>query len=168
MNKTTLVGLSGQTQRFQLDDDAYGRLTRYLDQAARRLQDDPDRTEVLDDLERSIGTKLAAAVGAEDRVLTVGDIDTVIQQIGTVDTGREPAPGPEPTAPRRRRRLRRIKEGQQIAGVCTGLADYSEIDVDWVRTIFILGALVTAGLLIVAYIAMAFILPIDPTRDATS
>ncbi len=52
--------------------------------------------------------------------------------------------------------------------MCTGLADYSEIDVDWVRTIFVLGALVTAGLLIVVYIAMAFILPIDATRDATT
>jgi len=168
MNKTILIGLSGQSQRFQLEDDAYQRLTRYLDQAAVRLQDDPDRAEVLDDLERSIGTKLAVALGAEDRVLTLGDVDAVIRQIGAVDTGRERGPGPEPTTPRRRRRLRRIKEGQQIAGVCTGLADYSEIDVDWVRTIFILGALVTAGLLIVVYIAMAFILPIDATRDATT
>lgn len=168
MNKTTLVTLAGQTRGFRLDHDADQRLTSYLDQAAARLRDDPDRTEIVDDLERSIGTKLAAALADEDRVLTVGDIDTVIRQIGTVDTGREPAPGPAPAAPRRRRRLRRIKEGQQIAGVCTGLADYSEIDVDWIRTIFILGALVTAGLLIVVYIAMAFILPIDATRDATT
>jgi phage shock protein PspC (stress-responsive transcriptional regulator) len=100
-------------------------------------------------------------------VLTVADIDAVIQQIGAVDTGREPGPGPAPAAPRHRR-LRRIREGQQIWGVCNGLADYAEIDVAWVRTIFVLGTLVTAGFLIVVYIALAFLLPVDATRDATS
>ncbi len=67
----------------------------------------------------------------------------------------------------RGRRLQRVREGQQIAGVCNGLAAYSEIDVDWVRTIFVLGTLVTAGLLGLVYIAMAFILPVAPSGDAT-
>ena len=63
----------------------------------------------------------------------------------------------------RPRRLKRVREGQQIAGVCTGLAAYSEIDVDWVRTVFVLGTLVTAGVLGIVYIAMAFILPVAAT-----
>ena len=68
----------------------------------------------------------------------------MLEAIGTVDTGR--ADEPEDSAPQpRRRRLMRIREGQQLAGVCNGLAAYSEIRVDWVRTIFVLATLVTAG-----------------------
>ena len=48
--------------------------------------------------------------------------------------------------------------------MCTGLAAYSEIDVDWIRTLFVLGTLVTAGILGLVYIAMAFILPVAATR----
>ena len=48
----------------------------------------------------------------------------------------------------------------------TGLAAYSEIRVDWVRTIFFFATLVTAGLFTVVYIAMAFILPVVETPEA--
>ena len=50
--------------------------------------------------------------------------------------------------------------------MCTGLAAYSEIDVDWVRTIFVLGDALHGRPLRVVYIAMAFILPVEATREA--
>jgi phage shock protein PspC (stress-responsive transcriptional regulator) len=165
VEKTNVIGLTGHTERFPLDEDAYGRLKRYLDRAAVRLQDDPDRGEVLGDLERSIGDKLAARLGADDRVIAAADIDAVLEQIGSVDTGQGEGtsePGPRP----RGRRLVRIREGQQLAGVCTGLAAYAELDVAWVRTLFVLATIVTAGFFLLVYIALAFILPVVPTRDA--
>jgi phage shock protein PspC (stress-responsive transcriptional regulator) len=164
MEKTTVIGLTGHAEQFRLDEDAYGRLERYLDRAAARLHDDPDRAEVIGDLERSIGDKLVARLGADDRLVTAADIDAVLEQIGTVDTGRDA--GTDERSPRPRgRRLVRIREGQEFAGVCTGLAAYSEIDVAWVRTIFVFATLVTAGLFLVVYIALAFILPVTPTRE---
>jgi phage shock protein PspC (stress-responsive transcriptional regulator) len=62
--------------------------------------------------------------------------------------------------------LQRVREGQKFAGVCTGLAAYSEIDVAWVRVIFVLGTIFTGGLLLLVYLAMAFILPISATGEA--
>ena len=90
----------------------------------------------------------------------------VLEEIGAVDTGHDPASGGAPTRAPKPRRLHRIREGQQIAGVCTGLAAYAELDVDWVRTVFFLGTLVTAGFLGLVYIALAFILPVAETREA--
>ena len=170
MDKTILVGLTGHADKYALDERAYDRLSGYLDRAAARLRDDPDRAEVLGDIERSIGDRLAALPATDDRVIGVADVDGVLDQIGMVDTGRDErhdtaadeAPAPRP----RGRRLQRVREGQQIAGVCNGLAAYSEIDVAWVRTIFVLGTLVTAGLLGLVYIAMAFILPVAPSGGA--
>jgi phage shock protein PspC (stress-responsive transcriptional regulator) len=165
MDKTIVISLSGHPEQFRLRDDAYDRLTGYLDGAASRLRDDPDRAEVLGDLERSIGDKLAAAIGSEDRLVTRADIDRVLEAVGTVDTGREPE-REEPDDRPRPRRLRRIKEGQWLAGVCTGLADYSDIRVDWVRTLFIFATLLTAGGFALVYVAMAFILPVSATRES--
>ena len=162
MEKTISIRLRGHDGQFRLEEVAYERLSRYLDRAAARLEDDPDRAEVLGDLERSVGDKLAALLGSDDRLITATDIEGVLDAIGAVDTGREPVAGEAP-ARDRPRRLKRVREGQQIAGVCTGLAAYSEIDVDWIRTLFVLGTLVTAGVLGLVYIAMAFILPVAAT-----
>ena len=46
--------------------------------------------------------------------------------------------------------------------MCNGLAEYAEVDVAWVRTGFVLGSLVTGGLLVVVYLAMICILPVAP------
>ena len=165
MDKTIVINLSGHPEAYRFTEAAYDRLAEYLDRAATRLQDDPDRAEVLADLERSVGDKLAALLASQDRLVSVADIDGVLEQIGAVDTGQEPPADERDTQPRRRR-LQRIREGQWIAGVCTGLAAYSEIRVDWVRTLFIFATIFTAGGFALVYIALAFILPVASTREA--
>jgi phage shock protein C len=165
MDKTIVINLSGHPEAYRFTEGAYDRLAEYLDRAATRLQDDPERAEVLADLERSVGDKLAALLASQDRLVSVPDIDGVLEQIGAVDTGQEPS-ADERDRPPRRRRLQRIREGQWIAGVCTGLAAYSEIRVDWVRTLFIFATLFTAGGFALVYIALAFILPVASTREA--
>jgi phage shock protein PspC (stress-responsive transcriptional regulator) len=164
VDKMIVIRLTGHDGQYRLEERAYDRLARYLDRSAARLQDDPDRAEVIGDLERSVGDRLSASVGSDDRLVTAADIDRILEEIGAVDTGNDQ--GTEQAAPPlRARRLRRIREGQQIAGVCTGLSDYAEFDVDWVRTLFVLGTLVTAGILGLVYIALVFILPVDATPE---
>ena len=53
-----------------------------------------------------------------------------------------------------------------IFGVCNGLAEYADMSVDWVRTIFFFATLLTAGLFAIVYVAMAFILPIETASIA--
>jgi len=132
MDKTIVIGLTGHADRYRLDEDVYDRLTRYLDRAGVRLRDDPDREEVLADLERSIGDKLATALGSADRLVIAVDIDGVLDDVGAIDTGSDGGREPRIHEVARRpvgRRLQRIREGQKMAGVCTGLAAYAELDV---------------------------------------
>src|SRR3954447_4315777 len=114
MDKTITVTLTGHADQYRLEQDAYDRLARYLDRAASRLQDDPDRAEVLGDLERSVGDRLDALVGPDDRLVTAVDMDNILEEVGAVDIGHEPGSGQADPKPRRRR-LRRIRQGQQIA-----------------------------------------------------
>lgn len=161
MEKTITISLNGQPGEYRLEEVAYDHLKAYLDRAVARLPNDPDRAEVIGDLERSVGDKLAVLLGSDDRLVAAADIDGILEEIGAVDTGHEPAPDDAAAQPRPRK-LHRIKDGQQIAGVCNGLAAYADLRVDWVRTIFVFGTVFTA----VIYIVLALILPVTETRDS--
>lgn len=161
MKNFVLITLSGHSERFTAEQDAYEALQRYLSDAKRSLQADPDHEEVLRDLEQSIGGKLAARLQSKEQVLTLSDINAVLADVGPVAGETTSAH----TAPKGRRRLARIQEGQDILGICQGLSAYSDINVDWLRTIFIGLALVTGGAFILVYFVAAFFLPVIATRD---
>ena len=59
------------------------------------------------------------------------------------------------------RRLYRLAYDKKIAGVCSGIAKYLDMDVTLVRILVITAAIVTGGLVILAYIAAWIIMPVD-------
>lgn len=156
------ASLSGHSTPFQLDEGGYASLRSYFERARSRLQGDPDRDEVLRDLEQSIGDKLATLSQAGKRVIAGSEVDSVLRQVGTVDPGDD---GHAREARAAGRRLCRILQGKWISGVCQGLAAYSSVGVDWVRTIFILATVFTGGVVILIYLALMFALPVVQTRD---
>jgi phage shock protein C len=158
------VGLSGHATAFLLDEDGYGSLRRYFERARAGLARDPDRDEILRDLEQSIGEKLAVLPHAGGQVIAGREIDSVLAQVGTVDLGS--GNGQARHAPSMRpRRFCRIEQDKWIGGVCTGLAARSGVRVDWVRTIFILTTVFTGGMMALVYLALVFALPVLRTRD---
>lgn len=158
------VGLSGHAATFPLDEDAYASLRAYFERARSGLVRDPDRDEILRDLEQSIGDKLAVLPRAGGQVIAGSEVDAVLGQVGTVDPGS--GSGQARQAPSMRpRRFCRIEQGKWIGGVCEGLAVRSGIRVDWVRTIFILAAVFTSGLMVLVYLALVLALPALQTRD---
>lgn len=60
------------------------------------------------------------------------------------------------------KKLYRINKGKKLCGVCTGLAEYFDLDVNIVRLITVVAALTSFG--IVAYVAAALILPEKPVE----
>lgn len=164
MQTVKQISLSGHPVMFRLNEDAYDILWQYLERARLRLKDDPDHEEVLRDLEQSIGEKLATRLSSNEQVIHIADVNAVLAQVGPVDTGSGDPNAPK-ELPRGRRKLYRIQEGQQIFGVCQGLAAYSNIGVDWVRTIFFALTAVTGGVFMLVYLALAFILPVVPTHQ---
>ena len=162
MQKVIQIGLSGHSTMFQLDEDAYNALQSYLDRACTRLKRDPDREEVLCDIEQSIGDKLALLLHSENRILNRGEVDSVLAQVGAVDTGSGDARVESQLD--RPRRLCRIEEGQWFAGVCEGLAAYSSIAVEWVRAIFVIATIATGGAIALLYLVLMFALPVVRTH----
>ena len=61
--------------------------------------------------------------------------------------------------------LTRSVTNTMLAGVCAGLADYLNIDPTVVRLLFVLGFFLTGPGVLLAYLIMALIIPVEPVRQ---
>lgn len=83
MQKVITVSLNGNA--YQLDEDAYALLSQYLEQSGRTLQTNPDRTEIIADLEQAIGEKCARYLEPHKTVVTGVELAQVVTEMGPVD-----------------------------------------------------------------------------------
>ncbi len=175
MNKVVTINLQGVA--FQLEEAGYDALRAYLDNAARQLEGNPDRDEILADIEQAIADKCRAVLGAYKTVVSTAEVAQVIQEMGPVEdasgapaagataTGAQAAAGkpgaesPPPPPPPPVHRLYKVAEGAMIGGVCNGLAAYFGIDVTIVRILFVLLTFFSAGVGILVYILLMVLVP---------
>ena len=174
MNKVITINLGGNA--YQLEEGGYDALRAYLETAATRLQGNPDRDEILSDIERAIAEKFLALLASHKTVVVTKEVAAVLAEMGPIeaDSGEAAAPGASGTsgasghgaAGEERaagrggppRRLYRIHEGAMIAGVCNGIAAHVNVDPTLVRLAFvILTMLWGTGLLV--YLVMAIVVP---------
>lgn len=62
------------------------------------------------------------------------------------------------------RRLERSIKNKVIAGICGGLGEYLQVDPNLVRAVFILAGIMSAGLFVLGYIALLFVMPLPEQR----
>lgn len=174
MRRVISVNLNGNA--YQLDEDAYGLLSTYLDCAQAQLAGNPDRAEIVADLEQAIAEKCNRFLGPRKTVVAAGEIQQVIDEMGPVDSGggesgaggggqAEAGKGKAGTEGGAPKRLYQIREGAMISGVCNGLAAFFNIDVTVVRLIFAGLAILTGGAWILVYLVMMFVVPFADTSE---
>ena len=130
---------------FTLDNDAYVSLKQYIDSLHNYYDKDPDGKEIVADIEARIA-ELILDEQVYTKVVSKPLIDGIIAQLGSPeeidDEAGEEASGPGPAGSASEtsipRRLHRNSEGRIFGGVCSGLARYFDINVAWIRLIFIL------------------------------
>jgi len=167
MNKVVTINLNGNA--YQLEEPGYEALRAYLDDAKSKLVNNPDRDEIMRDLEQATADKLGRFLNAQKSVVTESEVAQIIAEMGPVDSSMNP----EQTAPTqgesgRVKKLYRIPQGAMLAGVANGVAAYFDIDVVLVRVLFVLLTLLSGGAWIVVYIAMAIIIPRADTPEQIS
>ncbi|HEY8994638.1 MAG TPA: PspC domain-containing protein [Lacunisphaera sp.] len=177
MNKVITINLNGVA--YQLEEGGYDALRAYLENAARRLEGNPDKDEIITDIEQAIADKFRALLGAYKTVVNAKEVAAVLNEMGPV----EDAPGAEPSAGATKsgsagqgaaaaaaestipgetggiRRLYRIyPEGAMLSGVCNGLGAYFGVDATLFRIAFVLLTL-TWGAGALVYIIMVLLIP---------
>src|SRR5712672_486827 len=154
MNKVITINLNGNA--YQVEERGYRLLCDYLDAAEAQLKDNPDRAEIISDLEQAIADKCRNFLGPQKTIVTSSGIEQIIQAMGPVDseggeagtasqTGsgssqsnqKTDSGGNAKSGSQIPKRFYRIREGKKIEGVCTGVAALSGIDVSIVRLMFI-------------------------------
>lgn len=63
------------------------------------------------------------------------------------------------------KRLYRSRTDRIIAGVCGGLGEYLGVDPTFLRIAFAVLALVSLGMTVLLYLAMALIIPLEPAGN---
>jgi phage shock protein PspC (stress-responsive transcriptional regulator) len=188
MRKVVTISLNGNA--YQIEEGGYETLRAYLDGAQAKLREDPDRTEILADLEQAIAEKCNRCLSAHKSVVSTEELQQIIAEMGPVDgqaqeqDAKAGGTGAEGTAAgagasgagttgaagattgaAATKRLYQIREGAMISGVCNGIAAYFGIDVTIVRVVFVALAIITGGAWILAYIVMMFVIPYASTSE---
>ncbi len=89
MNTVIIINLNGNA--FHLEEPGFQSLQAYLQQAQAALKDNPDKSEIMADLEQAIADKCAHFLRPHKNVLTAAEIDEILQEMGPVqsDAGAE-------------------------------------------------------------------------------
>lgn len=172
MQKVITINLNGHA--CQLDEPGYEALHEYLASAERALAGNPDRAEIMADLEQAIADKCQRFLGAHKSVVAAGEVEQIVREMGPIETeaaaddkastGAGATTG-APRTPPPPRRLYRVPAGSMIAGVCNGIAAYFGVDVTLIRLAFVIVAVLTKGVGVLFYVVMMFIVPEANTAE---
>jgi phage shock protein PspC (stress-responsive transcriptional regulator) len=172
MEKVVGINLNGRA--YHVEEPGYAALLAYLDRAKARLADNPDRAEILADLEQAIAEKCDRLLGPHKTVVATAEIDRILAEMGPVDAGGDEGSaaaaeaggtGEQKDTSAAPKRLYQIREGAMISGVCAGIAAYLDIDVTIVRVAFVLLALATKGVWLLVYGVLMFVIPYAETSE---
>jgi phage shock protein PspC (stress-responsive transcriptional regulator) len=147
----------------QFDEASFARLEAYLAEAGRALDGNPDRAEILADLEQAIADQCRQRMRADQVAVTLRHLEPTLEEIGPVQVpGAEAAPHEPPReAPRR---LEQVSEGALISGVCLGLARYINVDVTLLRVIAVVLLFLSGGGILLVYLVLMLLLPYAPAE----
>ncbi len=158
MKKTLTVNISGIA--FNIDEDAYMKLSRYLERLRRHFEKDTGRDEILAGIEERLADMFQESKKFERQVVTLQDVESAISQLGepsqmSGDNTESPEDNDYEAVPKR---LFRDPENKYIGGVCGGLGAYFHIDSTWVRLIFLL-TLFLGGSGLLIYVILWIVIP---------
>ncbi len=158
MERVVTINLNGNP--YQLDESAYDALRAYLARAEAALGANPDKAEIIRDLEQAVADKCAGYLSAHKSVVAAAEMNAILGEMGPVEGGEPPDDGePAQSHDPPRKRLYRLAGDSKIAGVCSGIGAYFDLDANLVRFLFIIAALFTSGFFILVYVAMMFLIP---------
>ena len=167
MKKTVNINLAGTF--FHIDEDAYGKLQRYLDAIRRSLSDPQGSDEIIKDIEARIAELFSEKLEQSTQVVSLKELDEVISVMGqpedyAVD---EEIFEDQPKSHTRSgyKQLFRDIDNKYIAGVSSGLGHYLGIDAVWIRLLWVLLTLFSGGTFILVYILFWILVPAAETTS---
>jgi len=157
MKITVSINLGGYS--FNIDEDAYAELKRYLKNLELHFAGEESSSEILSDIETRMAELFRTKLTNYKKVINIQDVQQVVSVLGTPEDISE---NDRPTARDKfsspgYHRMYRDTDHRVIGGVCAGMAAYWDIELWVVRLIFFALAMMGIGILI--YLILYIVLP---------
>ena len=162
MNKTLTINLANSI--FNIDENAYQALQRYLEAVKKYLTGTQGNEEILADVEARISELFSEKLTTEKQVIILQDVEQIIQVMGqpedySIDEDIfDETPKSNTKTSTRVKKLYRDGDQKLMGGVCGGIGHYLSIDPLWIRLLFIV-FLFGGGFSVITYIILWAIVP---------
>jgi len=158
MKITVSINLGGYS--FNIDEDAYAELKRYLKSLELHFAGEESSSEILSDIETRMAELFRLKLTGYKQVITFEDVREAISILGTPeDISNKEGPTPkEKFSTPGAHRMYRDPDNRIIGGVCSGMAAYWDLEPWLIRIIFII-LVMAGGLGILVYLILYIVLP---------
>ena len=157
MKITVSINLGGYS--FNIDEDAYAELKRYLRNLELHFAGEDSSSEILSDIEARMAELFRTKLTNYKQVINIDDVHQVITILGTpedISDDEGPTARDKFSSPGYHR-MYRDTDHRAIGGVCAGISAYWDIELWLVRLIFLVLAMMGIGILI--YLILYIVLP---------
>lgn len=169
MERVVTINLNGNP--YQLEEPAYDALRAYIDRAEFALAHNPDKGEIVRDLEQAIADKCLNYLSPTKSVISVAEMSRILSEMGPVEVdgdtsrseGEDQASGDNYS--RTNRRLYRIYDRGAWTGVSAGIAAYAGLDPGWVRFGWLVATALTGGFAALIYMVLVFAVPVATSSE---
>ena len=178
MKKNININISGII--FHIEEDGYENLRKYLDSINRYFASFEDSSEILADIESRVAEIFLSKLNEGKQIITAEDVNSLIATMGSVsdfkaaeeqefsqggpagssqsNSSSNRSNDPEQKAYTPPKQLMRDEKRKILGGVCSGMANYFNVDPVWIRLLFALTAF-AYGVTILVYIVMWIVVP---------
>ena len=165
MNKTIIININGIV--FHIEEDAYEVLKAYMTEVKRHFAYSSDSEEIVSDIENRIAEMFVERLEQEKKqVIELPDVQQVTAQMGSVkefELDGDDADFITDQYVKGGKKLFRDMDDRVVAGVCSGVAHYFDIEPKWVRVFaFLIVFLGGSGILL--YLVLWIAMPKAKTR----
>ncbi|WP_158797146.1 PspC domain-containing protein [Pedobacter sp. L105] len=169
MKKTLNINIGNSI--IHIEEDAFELLTSYLIEVKQHFGKSADDFEIVSDIENRIAEMFTEILQTQQKqVIEVADVQVVIATMGSVrdfeeQSEEEADERPENIhSPFTERRIYRDTDEAMVAGVCSGLSHYLQLDVSVLRIIALFTVLL-GGSGLIAYLILWISIPVAATRS---
>lgn len=158
MKITVSVNLGGYS--FNIDEDAYAELKRYLKNLELHFAMEESSSEILSDIETRMAELFRAKMTGYKQVISIEDVKEVISVLGTPEdiSDNESKSTHDKFSSPGYHRMYRDPDRRIIGGVCAGMGAYWDIEPIILRVIFAAITL-AGGLGVLVYLILYIVLP---------
>jgi phage shock protein PspC (stress-responsive transcriptional regulator) len=177
-----VININFQGRIVPIEVTAYDLLKQYIDSLQKHFANEDGKEEIVNDIESRIGELFQERLKKSTCIID-DDVNAVIKSIGrpqdfddatetteassTNTKQEENTNTAQAAAPGARKRLYRDENNKFLGGVCSGIANYFDIDIAIVRILFVI-AILSFGIGIIPYIVLWIAVPSSATTTIGS